>query len=123
MNQIKDTKVKTEKQHNGAKIKNALVSVVTSLFISISCIGQTVFAEGEEVGNTGTDPGGMATSMLGYAWWIIIAICGIFAGLSIVKGIQAQAEEDVRGRNNCIATLAISGAGIVILLIIKGATS
>ena len=124
MNQIEDTKVMTEKQHNGGKIKKAIASIVTSLFISMSSIGQTVFAEGEEGGgNTGTDPGGMATSMLGYAWWIIIAICGIFAGLSIVKGIQAQAEEDVRGRNNCIATLAISGAGIVILLIIKGATS
>lgn len=123
MNQIKDTKVKTEKQNYGAKIKKSIVSIVTSLFISMSAIRQTVFAEGEEVGNTGTDPGGMATSMLGYAWWIIIAICGIFAGLSIVKGIQAQAEEDVRGRNNCIATLAISGAGIVILLLIKGATS
>ncbi len=124
MNQIEDTKVMTEKQHNGGKIKKAIASIVTSLFISMSSIGQTVFAEGEgQGGNTGTDPGGLASKMLGYAWWIVIAICGIFAGLSIVKGVQAQAEEDVRGRNNCIATLIISGAGIVLLLVIKNATA
>jgi len=123
MNQIEDTKVMTEKQHNGGKIKKAIASIVTSLFISMSSIGQTVFAEGEGESNTGTDPGGLASKMLGYAWWIVIAICGIFAGLSIVKGVQAQAEEDVRGRNNCIATLIISGAGIVLLLVIKNATA
>ena len=90
MNQIEDTKVMTEKQHNGGKIKKAIASIVTSLFISMSSIGQRVFAEGEgQGGNTGTDPGGLASSMLGYAWWIVIAICGIFAGLSIVKGVQA----------------------------------
>ena len=128
MNQ-KDIKGKTLNQHNGVKIKKAILSVMASLIVSINCMGQTVFAEGEgqggntQGGNTGTDPGGLASSMLGYAWWIVIAICGIFAGLSIVKGVQAQAEEDVRGRNNCIATLIISGAGIVILLVIKNATA
>ena len=123
MNQ-KDIKGKTLNQHNGVKIKKAILSVMASLIVSINCMGQRVFAEGEgQGGNTGTDPGGLASKMLGYAWWIVIAICGIFAGLSIVKGVQAQAEEDVRGRNNCIATLIISGAGIVLLLVIKNATA
>lgn len=122
MNQ-KDIKGKTLNQHNGVKIKKAILSVMASLIVSINCMGQRVFAEGEVESNTGTDPGGLASKMLGYAWWIVIAICGIFAGLSIVKGVQAQAEEDVRGRNNCIATLIISGAGIVLLLVIKNATA
>lgn len=122
MNQ-KDIKGKTLNQHNGVKIKKAILSVMASLIVSINCMGQRVFAEGEGESNTGTNPGGLASKMLGYAWWIVIAICGIFAGLSIVKGVQAQAEEDVRGRNNCIATLIISGAGIVLLLVIKNATA
>ncbi len=115
-------KVKNEKMN--AKVKNIEKKVITGLaavLLALNPSKSTVFAAGES--NTGKDPGGLASDMLGYAWWLLIAVCGIFAGLSLVKTVQSQADEDVRGRNNGIATLCISGAAIVILIAVKTATA
>lgn len=119
-------KVKNEKMNaKGKRIEKNVITGLAAVMMAFNSSALTIFAEGEAAGesNTGKDPGGFASDMLGYAWWVLIAICGIFAGLSLVKTVQSQSDEDVRGRNNGIATLCISGAAIVILLLVKGKTS
>lgn len=129
--EIKEKKSETIKTKAKRKLSK-LGSVVTAAALSLMGTVNTVFADdppsggtpsGGGAGNSGSDPGGFASDMLGYAWWVIIAIVGIFAAMGLVKAVQGQSEEDVRARNNGIATLVISGAAIVIVLLIKGQTT
>lgn len=124
---MKIKEIKNEGVSKMRKIKKSLAKTFAAV-ISAGVIASStiigVYAEGEAAGgNTGTDPGGFAKDMLGYAWWAIIAICGIFAAMGLIRLVQGQSEEDTRARNNGLVTLVISGLAIVVILLIKTKTT
>lgn len=123
--EIKNEQVENKGASKFARAKKWVQKTVASVMVAgmtaYSSV-MTAYADGD-AGNTGTTPGTTATNMLNYAWWLVIGILGIFAGLGVVKMVQGASDEDTRGRNNGIITLIVSGVGIVIVGVIKSATT
>ncbi|MDO5558364.1 MAG: hypothetical protein Q4F95_02065 [Oscillospiraceae bacterium] len=104
------------------RIKNAASALIVS-GIALSNNAITVFAaEASQNGGAGITDNAFATKMLSFAWWAIIAVIGVFAGMGVIKLLQAQSEEDPRGRNNGIVTLVISGICLVAAIAFKTVT-
>ena len=123
--EIKNEQVENKGASKFARAKKWVQKTVASVMVAGMTMSTSVM--NVSAGNKGTAPtdagGSSATDMLNYAWWTVIAILGIFAGLGVVKMVQGASDEDTRGRNNGIVTLIASGVGIVIVGIIKTATT
>ncbi|MBQ8011430.1 MAG: hypothetical protein IJ265_07755 [Oscillospiraceae bacterium] len=119
--EIKNEQVENKGVSKFARAKKWVQKTVASVMVAgMTAYNSTMTAYAV---NSGTSPGTDATSYMNYAWWIVIGILGIFAALGVIKMVQGVADEDTRGRNNGITTLIVSGAGIVIVGLIKTATT
>lgn len=128
-NQVMESKTenKTEKKSKRISKFKKIYGTVLGVIMTAMISGMNVFAGDGDATSGGTldglTSGNAATKMLTFVWWAIIAVCGIFGGAGIIKFIQAQAEEDPRGRNNGIATVLICGVAIVGVFAIKNLTT
>lgn len=95
------------------KMKAAFLTTVM-MIAAMLCNGIVAFAEGE--GGENAAPAGVGGSntksvMVSIIFWIIRGIIGIIGASGVLKAVQAQNDEDPRGRNAGLTTLAAAGFG------------
>ena len=97
-----------------AKIRAALMSALMTIGV-LFCTGITAFAEGAAAGEnaapTGVGGSNTKSTMISVIFWIVRGGIGIAALAGIWKAVQAQADEDPRGRNNALTTVAVAAFG------------
>ncbi len=94
-----------------AKIRAALMSALMTIGVML-CTGITAFADNAE-NAAPAGAGGTTTknTLITTIFWIVRGGIGIVALIGIWKAVQAQADEDPRGRNAALTTVAIAAFG------------
>lgn len=96
------------------KMKAAFLTTLM-MIAAMLCNGIVAFAEGEGGGENAAPSGvgGANTKsvMVSIIFWIIRGIIGIIGASGVLKAVQAQNDEDPRGRNAGLTTLAAAGFG------------
>ena len=97
------------------RLKNRTAVLTTIMMIAaMLCNGIIAFAEGE--GGENAAPSGVGgsntkTVLISVIFWVIRGIIGVIGAAGLLKAVQAQADEDPRGRNAGFTTLAVAAFG------------
>ncbi len=92
----------------------AAVLTTIMMIAAMLCNGIVAFAEGE--GGENAAPSGVGgsntkTVLISVIFWVIRGIIGVIGAAGLLKAVQAQADEDPRGRNAGFTTLAVAAFG------------
>lgn len=93
----------------------AAVLTTIMMIAAMLCNGIVAFAEGEAGGEnaapTGVGGANTKTVLISVIFWVIRGIIGVIGAAGLLKAVQAQADEDPRGRNAGFTTLAVAAFG------------
>ncbi len=95
------------------KTRTAVLTTIM-MIAAMLCNGIVAFAEGE--GGETAAPSGVGgsntkTVLISVIFWVIRGIIGVIGAAGLLKAVQAQADEDPRGRNAGFTTLAVAAFG------------
>ncbi len=95
------------------KTRTAVLTTIM-MIAAMLCNGIVAFAEGE--GGENAAPSGVGgsntkTVLISVIFWVIRGIIGVIGAAGLLKAVQAQADEDPRGRNAGFTTLAVAAFG------------
>ena len=97
------------------KTRTAVLTTIM-MIAAMLCNGIIAFAEGEGGGGENAAPSGVGgsntkTVLISVIFWVIRGIIGVIGAAGLLKAVQAQADEDPRGRNAGFTTLAVAAFG------------